>query len=181
VTLRSLGRDDLALESFNQAEGLDEPIPELYYNRGNLFRDQRQYQKAMADYQMAIDLRADHVLARYQRGMIFIESGRLMEALDDFRRILEIDPRHLYARLQRAGAYDQLGRYDESLADYNALLKERADWGEVYLRRSMVYKQVGLKQAALQDALQARALGIDVLEYYLQELKTDGVIRYDNR
>jgi tetratricopeptide (TPR) repeat protein len=174
VTFLSMGRDDLALESFNRAERLDGRILEVYYNRGNLYRDQKQYEKAMADYQKVIDLKVDHVMTYYQRGMALIEMGRLMDALDDFHRILEIDPHHLYGRLQRAGVYDQLGRYDESLADYNVLLKENAGLGDVYLRRSLVYQQIGLKQAALQDALQARALGVDVPENHLQGLQSLG-------
>ena len=117
-----------ALEQFDRALKQDSGLPELYYHRGNLYRDwHNQYDKAIADYSKAIQLKDDYLLAYNNRAQIYKMRHDYDKAIKDYRKILAISPltarahysigqiyeswyqsSHIYAHLHNAKlAYDK--------------------------------------------------------------------------
>ena len=97
-----------ALEQFDRALKQDSGVPELYYHRGNLYRDWNdQYDKAIADYSKAIQLKDDYLLAYNNRAQIYKKLHNYDKAIQDYHKILAISP--LTAR-----AYYSIGKIYEN-------------------------------------------------------------------
>jgi len=61
-----------------------------YNNRGNIYRDEKDYNKALSDYNQAIRLEPNFALVYRNRGKMFKEQGRKQEADADFAKAAQL-------------------------------------------------------------------------------------------
>jgi tetratricopeptide (TPR) repeat protein len=57
---------------------------EAYYNRGNAYKKNGQYDKAISDFTKAIEINPRHADAYYTRGVVYYYKKDYEKALDDF-------------------------------------------------------------------------------------------------
>jgi tetratricopeptide (TPR) repeat protein len=62
----------------------------LYYNRGNLFAQRKDYTRAIDDYNQAIKLDKNLAEAWYNRGLVHIYANRLAEGISDLSKAGEL-------------------------------------------------------------------------------------------
>jgi len=70
-----------------------------FYNRGNVFHNRSEYQKAILDYSSAIELQNDFEPAYYNRGGVFYLLKNYDKALSDFKKAFEINPQDKDAKI----------------------------------------------------------------------------------
>jgi tetratricopeptide (TPR) repeat protein len=77
-----------------------------FYNRGNAYYDQDDYDRAIADYSQAVRLRPDFAKAFINRGLAYEEKEMFDQAVADYRAALRIAPSSTGALkgLERLGA-----------------------------------------------------------------------------
>ncbi len=63
-----------------------------YYNRGDVYDDQRQFNRAIADYTRAMELRANYAKAYGNRGVTYEKMGQRKKAIADYRQAVRIRP-----------------------------------------------------------------------------------------
>lgn len=68
-----------------------------HYSAGNRYAAQKEYEKAAAEYQQALQKDPEHVRARIRLGYVYFKSTAYNKALDEFTRVLESDSDNHYA------------------------------------------------------------------------------------
>lgn len=109
-----------ALLAFTRAIEFDKRYADAYYNRGAVYYQQGELEKALVDFGQAIKIR-DSAQDYYARGSVALELGELNPARRDFSAALERNPQELGALYKRAQTYWHLRRLPKAEADLRAL------------------------------------------------------------
>ena len=105
-------------------------IPEEWFNRGTIYIYKRDYEKALHDFNKAINLKPDYYEAYCNRGAALAYMKNMNESLKDFNKAVQINP-------QFAEAYYSRGFTKLCLNDTTGAC---SDW--------KVLKQLGYENAA---------------------------------
>jgi tetratricopeptide (TPR) repeat protein len=90
----------------------------LYYQRGISYERSKQWDKAEADFQRALELYPDHPLVLNYLGYSWIDMGRNLEqALEMVQKAVDLRPTDGYIIDSLGWAYFRLGRYEEAVAE----------------------------------------------------------------
>lgn len=60
-------------------------MAEAYYSRGFAYGNLGNYQQAIKDFTMTIELKPDYAKAYYNRGIIYIKLGNYQQAIEDIK------------------------------------------------------------------------------------------------
>jgi tetratricopeptide (TPR) repeat protein len=120
-----------------------------YGNRANYYRDNKQFDLALSDYNSAIALKAGH--ATYNsRAKLFFNKNEDVKAIADYDKAISLHPQAEYY-VNRGAAKAKLGRMNEALEDFNKGLEMDKNWKVGYLNRSIIHNQNGRFDLALAD------------------------------
>ena len=64
---------------------------EAYFDRGLKNYDRKNDEKAIRNYDKAIELKRNYCLAYYNRGLAYYSLGKLEQAIEDFTQAIKID------------------------------------------------------------------------------------------
>jgi hypothetical protein len=101
-----------------QKENSDHDVAAAHFYRGNLYDQEKQYERAFDHYSEAIRLNSAYVLAYNNRGIILGTMGRNIEAIEDFNHVLKLKPDYAEGWYNRGIAFYQLGRKQEACNDW---------------------------------------------------------------
>ena len=73
----------------------------LYYNRGNLYAQRRDYQRAMADYSQALKLNQELAEAWFNRGLVKIYAKHVEEGIEDLSKAGELGLYQAYSVIKK--------------------------------------------------------------------------------
>lgn len=93
-----------------------------YYNRGSIYNNQEQFEKAIHDFNDAITLMPDYSNAYNNRGLAYDRLGRYEEALSDFNYAIELEPSAIIY-YNRASLQYEKQNYTEAKNDYSKYLE----------------------------------------------------------
>jgi len=112
-----------ALIYLNKAVAKDPKFANVYSNRGNAYRDLKQYPKALSDYSKAISLNPAHVKAYNNRGNIYYEQKKYREALKDYNQCIRLNPNYTFAYINRGLVFYQLKNKSRACKDFQKACK----------------------------------------------------------
>jgi tetratricopeptide (TPR) repeat protein len=92
---------------------------EAYTNRGNAYDNKGQYDKAIADFNRALEISPKFAMAYNNRGNAYDSKGQYDKAISDFNKALELNPKYADAYYNRAIAYYFKKEYDNAWDDVN--------------------------------------------------------------
>lgn len=126
--------------------------------RGECYRLKENWEKALSDFNLALQLIPEDVRAITRRSVTFISMERYEEALVDLNRAITLDEQDVWAIAVRGEAYRRMGRFQDALKDFNRAiaLDEKHSWA--IAMRGETYRQMGNYQEALRDFDSAIAL-----------------------
>jgi tetratricopeptide (TPR) repeat protein len=90
----------------------------FYNNRGLAYKKQGELDKAIADYNKAIELDPQLAVAYYNRGKDYEDQGELDKAIADFTKAIELDPTDAVTYTNRGIAYRDQGELGKAEADF---------------------------------------------------------------
>lgn len=172
--LRLLGRFVEAIEVYT---GIIEQFPtksQPYLQRGELYEYLRQYDKALADYSKAAEMKgSENDLSSTQpfraRAKLYSKLNRSGEAIRDFDQVLKRDLYDEESLRLRALEYLKLGEEAKALADLNRSIELAPEYGRAsYEARAKIYKRQGkhaLADADLEKASSIKARPAEVPIY----------------
>lgn len=162
-----------AVKFFNRADAQDIVwVPSLeqsglYFYRGLAHSQLGDKDKALFDFNKAIEFEPDFSLAYHNRGVIFREQGNLDEALSDFTKVIEMGKGKPCDYVVRGLTYNDQGFLEFAINDYNEAIKLDPAFHTPYNNRGTVYLAKGLNAKALDDFNKAILLEpADPLPYY---------------
>lgn len=92
----------------------------IYYNRGRAYRELRQFDEALADYDQAIDRNPDFTRAYFSRGLLHHERKNVDNAIADYTKTVSLDDRHARAFFNRGLLYRKTGADFRAMKDFEA-------------------------------------------------------------
>jgi tetratricopeptide (TPR) repeat protein len=126
-----------------------------YINRGNYYLENQQAEKALMDYNKALEVKPRSATAWNMRGKYYFRKQQYRQALEDFNQAVTIAPNKYQGYNNRGGAYYGLGSYNEALADYAKVLQIDPRHDKAYGNRAAIYTQQGKYQEALVEYAKA--------------------------
>jgi tetratricopeptide (TPR) repeat protein len=107
------------------------------YDRGIAWRLTRQFERALADLNRAIQLQADFAAAFVERGIVHYEMRHYTQAIADNDAAIRLKPDLAEAFNNRALARLKLGQYDLATADFNRTIRLHQYYGNALINRSL--------------------------------------------
>ena len=121
-----LGKDNLAMESYNKALEFDPNSANAYVNRGYLFQTQKEFSKARADYNKAIEIDSNYIRAFANKGNLELSLSNYEEAKKDFEISVSLDQKSGQLRRHLGMAKQKLNDKEGACEDFK-LAKELGD------------------------------------------------------
>lgn len=129
-----------------------DPTTALAYNsRGNYYYEQKKYDKALKDYEKAIQYDAQNYLAYTNRANIFETQGQYNKAIEDYTKSLSIKKNHYKGLINRAKAYMAIKDYPKSIADYKQATLINPKGYDGYFGLGRAYRLSGDVEQALKN------------------------------
>ena len=167
------GRSEEAISYFNVALdllGTMEPnkcqVAATYFYRGTAYARKEEYDRAIADFDQAIELQPDVAGAYYNRGNAYYYKGEYDRAIADYDQAVELQPDFAMAYYSRGNAYADTGDYDRAITNYDQAIELQPDYAGAYTTRGIAYHYKGEYDRAIADYDQAIELQPDVAGAY---------------
>jgi tetratricopeptide (TPR) repeat protein len=146
------GNYDRALEDFNDAIDLNPHIAPAYNYRGSSRRLLGDYQGAIKDYHLALQVIPKNAAIVYNNlGIARSNLGDKEGAIGEYDRALRINPHLLSAYYNRGVARAEMGELPGAIQDYSQALRINPNLASVYYNRGVARAEIGEKQGAIDD------------------------------
>jgi len=90
----------------------------FYQNRANANFVLGEYDTAIVDCNMAIELNAKEPRSYFSRGVAHFNNKNCIPAIADFDKVVELDPEEAMAYFKRGNALEKVGNFEKALTDY---------------------------------------------------------------
>jgi len=104
----------------------------------------------------------------YDKGILVSVYGNDRAAIQCFQKVIELDPKRSDAYFQLGISYGQLGEYQTAVSFIGKAIEINSDKSVYYYGRGRVYLLWGDKDRALEDFMQAAAMGNRDADNYLK-------------
>jgi protein O-mannosyl-transferase len=123
-------------------------VERAYNNRGALFYKERKNDRALEDFNQAIELSPDYAEAFNNRGNLFMNEQKYDEALGDFNKAIELKPGFPVAFFNRGTLFYNEKRINEALNDFNKAIELNPGYSDAYnLRGDLLYNEKRINEA----------------------------------
>jgi tetratricopeptide (TPR) repeat protein len=130
-----------------------------YTQEGNSYAKEKQYDKAVDAFRLAIKFNPNLAAAYFGLGSAYASMGRVTDALDPMKAAVRLDPNNTLARLNLGRALASLRRFDEGLAEMNEAKRLSPNNAYVYNEiGSLLLDGLGKTDDALAAYVEARRL-----------------------
>ncbi len=146
----SPGKYEQAVLRFNEALAIEPNSWNAHYQRGIAEQNLNKPDDALADYQAALQIKADLLEARIARAGIYDEKGDHRHAAEELTKIIAQRPT-VDAHYRRGDAYAQLGQHAEAIEDYTWIINEVRDAPLAYFSRAKSRRALGDLDGATAD------------------------------
>ena len=96
-----------------------EYMPYAFYNRGVAFQNERDLDRAIADYTDTLRLKPDFAHAFYNRGLVHQTKGDYDRAITDYTEAIRLNPAYFRAYKNRGLVYKAKGDMSDANSDLN--------------------------------------------------------------
>ncbi|EMI55357.1 tetratricopeptide repeat protein [Rhodopirellula sallentina] len=108
-------------------------------------------EKALEDFNTAIEKGYKEAHAYSSRGLFMAARGKHAEAIEDYDRALKIDPDDITPLINRAAVHMGQGEYEKAISDYSDALEVRKNNAALLRQRAIAYKAAGKLDKAIAD------------------------------
>jgi tetratricopeptide (TPR) repeat protein len=129
-----------------------------YSNRGVLYMYKGDYDRAIREYDQAIQLDPKATIAYNNRGKAYVEKGDYDRAIQDYDQAIQLDPTAIGYYFDRGLAYISKGDYDRAIKDYDQAIQLDPKNAGMHFSSSRTYFYQGNFNAAAAAALRAEEI-----------------------
>jgi len=170
VAYAKSNQDDKALDDFTAASiahlaetaeyaRLGKPVPDnkkkkyasVHNNRGIIYKNRKQFDLAMREYQKALELWPKYASALYNRAVVHEEKRQFDKAIADLDDVIRMDPRNAAAYSARGLAHLHKGNYQQAISDFRAALRLDANDAFSLYNRATCYDRTKQYDLAMAD------------------------------
>jgi tetratricopeptide (TPR) repeat protein len=110
-----------------------------YNNRGRYYRENKMFDKAIADYTQLLALKPEDHATFVGRGRLYFDMGNYDKAMTDFNKAIELNKGSAMAFSNRGAIYGMRKQYDLALTDLDRALELDPKLEDAILNRSLAY------------------------------------------
>jgi tetratricopeptide (TPR) repeat protein len=157
-----LGLDDAPDEGIARLDTIAQDFPQrpsVFLYRGLAYDHLGQFERAINDFDHALELDPGYGLAYYNRGLTYYNMRQFERAIEDFDQTIERDPENIFAYINRGNAYFDMGDRAQAIADYDRAIERDPRFALTYANRGLAYGLAGDFERALEDL--SRAIELD--------------------
>ncbi len=150
--LLELGRVKESINYFERAIKLQpEGNPEIYYNLGRAFRIAKDFDKAIHNYQKALEIDVQHIPSMLNLGFLYNELKEYSLAINFFNEGIKIQPKNIQLIYNRGVSYLNLNSFLPALADFKLVIDLDSQFELAYVQKSITLKYLGRYDEAIVD------------------------------
>jgi tetratricopeptide (TPR) repeat protein len=127
-------------------------------SRGNAHLNNRNFDRAIADYDEAIRRDPKFAIGFNNRGLAYLRKGDNDRAVADFDEAIRLDPKYAIGFNNRALAYQARGQSDRAIEDFDEAIRLNPRYAMAFVNRANVYRVKGRIDLAIGDGDQAIVL-----------------------
>jgi tetratricopeptide (TPR) repeat protein len=169
VALNRQGEHEKAIEYYTKAITIKKDS-DYFFNRGSTWDTINQFENAIADFTIAIELKPKDPVIYNNRGIAYINLKEYKKALNDFNIAVKLAPSARYYNNIATALYDQ-GKYSEAITEYLKGIKlDDVD--------AMLYNNIGItydKQKNYEEAINSYTKAIELDGNYYRAYNNRGV------
>jgi len=140
-----------AIKYFTAAMEMDPNYSEYYNERGSVFLQMGELEKAYEDYLKAIDLSPPYFEVFTNLGQCCRRMGKMQEAIEAYSRAIDLEPSQSLAFIGRAKAYEELGHAEAAIGDYTGALSHDGSLWDAFASRAVLHYEKRDLSASLSD------------------------------
>lgn len=144
----------------------NDKLAKEWFDKGNKVFDDKEYEKAIADFAEAIRLKPDYADAFFKRGTACYLLVRYTEAIADFDQAIRLKPDFAVAFNNRGLAKKELGKYTEAIVDYDQAIRFDPGFTFAFNNRGAANNNLGKYTDAIADFDQAIRLNPNYARAY---------------
>ena len=154
-------------------------------NKGISFAMSGEYERAIEDFNKAIELDVNYTEAYLYRGSAYDELKEYERAIEDYNKTIELDVNYTKAYYARGLVYDELMQYERAIEDFNKTIELDPNFAGAYNNRGLAYARSGHYEIAMVDFEKVIELNQEpgtmekVVTDQSQNIRTDFSINYD--
>ncbi len=158
---------DKRVEATENSKPTDELTAWDYFRKGNRAAlDEKDYNKAIDNYNMALKLNPEYAEAYYFRGYAYYELKDYGKAIEDYSKAIKLNPEYEVVYHFRGITYRLLKEYDKAIEDYNKAIELNPREANVYYSRGFVYAYLKEYDKAIEDYSKAIELNPEDADLY---------------
>jgi tetratricopeptide (TPR) repeat protein len=128
---------------------------ELHYEIGNVYLGDRALDRAIEEFDRAIELNPIYAEAFNSRGVAYSMMGQYNRAIADFDQAIKLNPNYVDALSNRGHAFNARGEYDRAIQDLNDAIKLNPHYAGAWRNRGNVHNRKRQYNRAIEDYNQA--------------------------
>lgn len=136
--LQNEGQLDEAISAFSKAVNRNPDDPQAYRMRGNAFKDTGDYEAALEDYTVSLQLEPEAYWFN-RRGLTYEEMNQFEQALQDYNSAIKLDPQWAVAYNNRGYAKAKLKDFSGAKEDFQTAIKLDPSSPTPYVNLAGVY------------------------------------------
>lgn len=165
---KRMGKLDDAIESYTLALNITPYATSILLNRGTLYLDKENYDKAYLDFCNVIDLIPENIEARLYRAYIYMNRREYKEARIDYNVIVGKEPGHKAARIGLILLDQNEGKLVAAREGLDMLINEYPKDASLLLMRANIDIERNYPESAILDLEAALKINPKDAETYVQ-------------
>jgi tetratricopeptide (TPR) repeat protein len=111
-----------------------------YMQRGAAYRAVGDYDRAIADFFKALEIRPEDMWIYFWRGEALTDKKDYDRALADYSEVLRLKPEFDRAYFNRGNLYNEKKDFDRAIADYSEVIRLHSSYAEPYRNRGIAIR-----------------------------------------
>jgi tetratricopeptide (TPR) repeat protein len=166
LAYEKMGRQNKALEDYNEAVAMSPSYIYAYNNRGWALGKMGQLDKAIEDFDKSIELEPSNYNAYNGRGMMYEKKGEVNKAIEDYNKAITVNPSSPVTYFNLGILYGKTGSYDKAIKYFDKSIALNPKNADYYSNRGVTYYLSGQFGRALEDFSKAIALDPNIATVY---------------
>ena len=150
-----------------------------YYDKGNNYYEQGDYDRAIENYNMSIILNPQFLEAYFNRALCYYNKKNYDKSIEDYTHAIDIDPDNPLIYNNRGDAYYRKQDFEKAIADYDKAISLNPDYLKAHYNRGLAYACLQDYESAVQnftkvleidpnfaEAFNARGLAYEYMENF---------------
>jgi tetratricopeptide (TPR) repeat protein len=147
--LELAGRQQEAIEQYEQALRIDPDYAEAHYNLGCALAQAGEIEKAIVHYEHALRIRPYYSEAHVNLGIALVTQGRVQDAITHYEQALRIKPDSAEAHNNLGIALVQTGRTPEAIGHFEQALRIKPDFTDAHYNLGVALGRAGRTPEAI--------------------------------